>query len=198
MRILYPFILALIVLASCGKINTDEASVLMESNDQVILVGRLEITPSIEQYPLKGVLGPYRDAIEHRILTNLSTKPGNGRNPDSRSLLLDQSAQAIPLDRTFFITVPRAQIYLHPGVFMMSIPNGRNLGAEIYLPGGLTTASSATADIIYVGTIRYSRGDFMEITNVSVIDEFGTARGEIVHRFGADATIAKGLWVRFR
>jgi len=187
------YILTLALLAGCATINTEEASGLPTRQDQVILVGRFDMTPAIPQHFPNGPQQPYQNVVENRILTTFAINPSNER-ADFRSLMLSQNADAVPVGRTFFITVPRAQIFLNSGVYLTHVPTAYGLNGEVFLPGGLSTSFPAHTDVVYVGTVRYTRGNFYEITNVNVVDEFAATRSEIVQKFGTGTTIAKALW----
>ena len=100
------------------------------------------------------------------------------------------STHAVPLDDLFFIEVDRRALELQPGQFFLS-----DSGVDtIRVPGGLVTATHPTAQVIYVGTVRYSRNEFYAITDVRVIDRYGQAAAAARRQFGSDVTIAKALW----
>jgi hypothetical protein len=100
------------------------------------------------------------------------------------------TTHSVPLDDLFFIEVDRTAIQLQRGQYFLS-----NAGVDtIHLPGGQVTATHPTAQVVYVGTIRFRRDDFYAITDVNILDRYSQAAAAITTRFGPDVTIAKALW----
>jgi hypothetical protein len=51
-------------------------------------------------------------------------------------------------------------------------------------PGGLKVALKPGDRAVYIGTLRYHRDEFFEITKVSIVDEYGAAQAEFRKKFG--------------
>ena len=76
------------------------------------------------------------------------------------------------------------------GQFLLS-----DMGVDsISLPGGFVTATHPSAQVVYVGTIRYSRDDFFAVTNVRILDRYSQAVSAARQLYGPDVTVAKSLW----
>jgi hypothetical protein len=190
-------------LAACIPSTDTVADDVSRSSDKVILVGSFEITPSIPQMlntnkriarPLEEALfGSAEDALGSRLVTGFLPY-GTRVSRTIYSTPWAGTTHSVPLDDLFFIEVDRTAIQLQPGQYFLS-----DSGIDsITLPGGLVTAAHPTAQVVYVGTVRYRRDDFFAITDVRVLDRFGQAAAEIKSRYGADTTIAKGLWLPAR
>lgn len=64
---------------------------------------------------------------------------------------------------------------------------------KIYFPGGLQFTVEAEDQAVYLGTIRYRRNDFYEITDLDVLDEYSEAEKEFASKFGDGVTLRKAL-----
>jgi hypothetical protein len=49
---------------------------------------------------------------------------------------------------------------------------------------------------VYIGTLRYQRDEFFEITRVTVVDEYAQASAEFAKRFGSRQPLRKALMTR--
>lgn len=186
-------------LSACIPETDTIADDIPRSSDKVILVGSFEITPSIEQslnasnrvmVPVENALfGSAEDALGNRLVTGFLPF-GTQVHRTIYSTPWAGTTHSVPLGDLFFIEVDRTAIQLQPGKYFLS-----NVGVDtITLPGGQVTASHPTAQVVYVGTIRFRRDDFFAITDVRVIDRFSQAAAAARNRYGSNITIAKSLW----
>ncbi len=186
-------------LSACIPETDTIADDLPRSSDKVILVGSFEITPRIEQslnasnrvmVPVENALfGSAEDALGNRLVTGFLPY-GTRVRRTIYSTPWTGTTHSVPLDDLFFIEVDRTAIQLQPGKYFLS-----NAGVDtITLPGGQVTATHPSAQVVYVGTIRFRRDDFFAITDVRVIDRFSQVAATTRHRYGPDITIAKSLW----
>ena len=186
-------------LAACLPQTDTIADDVSSSSNKVILVGSFEITPSIPQNlnasqrvarPLERALfGSAEDALGNRLVTGFLPY-GTRVTKTIYSTPWTGATHSVPLDDLFFIEVDRSAIQLQPGQYFLS-----DLGVDsVTLPGGLVTATHPTAQVVYVGTVRYRRDDFYTITDVRVLDRYAQAAAAVRSRYGSSTTIAKGLW----
>lgn len=189
----------LAALSACIPETDTVAEDVSRSSDKVIIVGAFEITPKIPQRlntdqrmmrPVEERLfGSAEDLVGDRLVTGFlpfgtQVRPSMWGNP------WVGKTHSVPLDDLFFIEVERTALQMQPGQFFLS-----DWGPDsIVLPGGLVTATHPTADVVYVGTVRYRRDDFFAITDVRVLDRFSQAAAAVRSRYGANTTIAKSLW----
>lgn len=185
--------LALVLTVSgCMPNLMEEADRPAASKDEIILVGKIIISPEIPQHFGTGMrdgFGIGRKQSENRIGTAFSVEPYKKQG----NWLYGKETRSLPLAQTFFITVPRATLYLQEGIYMTHAGDM----SPIRLPGGFKTRMPANADVAYVGTLTYRRGDFYEITGVSVRDDYSRTVSEIRAKYGSDVSIGKALLRRF-
>ena len=185
-------------LAGCIPATDTVADDVSRSADRVILVGSFEITPSIPQSlntrqsilrPAENALfGSAEDFAGNRLVTGF--QPYGTQVRQSMFSPFAGATHSVPLDDLFFIEVDRGAIQMQDGQYFLS-----DMGVDtIALPGGFVTATHPTAQVVYVGTIRYNRDDFFSITNVHVLDRFAQAAAEARRRYGNGTSVAKSLW----
>lgn len=177
-------------ISACVPNTTDSVGTLPTEQDQVILVGKIQIIPEIPQYmPDRGMFAnTTKKVLEDRIVTAFSPKL---LRPKFSSLggIYGKATRSLPLNQTFYISVPRSELYLMEGFYFTSA----EYFDQLRFPGGLSTRPTATTDVLYIGTVQYYRGDFYEITDVKIRDEYARTVGSIKSRYGADTTITKNL-----
>lgn len=179
-------------LSGCMSDMIAEADKAPARQDQIVLVGKMVITPEIPQHVATGLgdpLGLGRKYAANRVGTAFSTQPVR----EQGMFFYGSENRALPLSETFFITVPRSTLYLQEGIYSL------NTGGmdQIRLPGGLRTRMPAGAQVAYVGTVVYHRGDFFEITSTRVRDEFARTLPEIRAKYGPNVSVAKALLHRY-
>ncbi|MCV2881938.1 hypothetical protein [Actibacterium sp. XHP0104] len=182
----------MLALSGCMSDMIAEADKAPARQDQIVLVGKMVISPDIPQYVATGLrdpLGLGKKYAENRVGTAFSTQPVKPQG----MFLYGNENRALPLSQTFFITVPRATLYLQEGVYSLNTAGM----SQIKLPGGLRTRMPAGAQVAYVGTVVYRRDDFYTITSTTVRDEFARTLPEIRAKYGADVTVGKALLHRF-
>ena len=186
-------------LSACIPSTDTVADDVSRRQDRVILVGSFEITPRIPQdlnvrrsvmRPTEELLfGSAQDFAGNRLVTGFQPF-GTRVQRTIYSTPFAGATHSVPLDELFFIEVDRTAIQLQPGQYFLS-----DAGVDtITLPGGLVTATHPSAQVVYVGAVRYRRDDFLAITDVQVVDQFSQAAAAARSRFGPDVTIAKSLW----
>ena len=185
-------------ISACIPSTDTIANDVSRSSDKVILVGSFEITPKIPQNlqtssrlaaPLEEALfGSAEDALGDRLVTGFLPY-GTQVNKTIYSTPWAGTTHSVPLDDLFFIEVDRTTIEMQPSQFFLS-----SGGDTIKLPGGLVTATHPTAQIVYVGAVRYRRDDFYAITDVRVLDRFSQAAAAARARYGSDVTVSRSLW----
>lgn len=69
------------------------------------------------------------------------------------------------------------------------------LGEQAWLPGGLKVDVKPGDKAVYMGTIRYHRNEFMDITKVEIKDHFGAESAAFKKKFGDSMVLRKRLAV---
>jgi hypothetical protein len=183
---------ALVLLGACVGAARDEVGSLSQLGDgDTLVVGRVELVPPLskEEQRLKGIgSGRYENRIylfadeSYRVLTK---EPGMR---DFRGRIEAVSGT------TFYARSAARPFYILGGMVILDI--GGSDYNRAYFPGGLKVSIQPGDRAVYVGTLRYHRNEFFEITKVVVDDDYERANAEYKKKFGAKAPLRKALLTR--
>jgi hypothetical protein len=158
---------------------------------KVIVVGKFELTPPLTDLEKdysrrKGAIG-IADVI-NRVY--MSTTPQPITKIDT-TMMSEQWSNMLRATwgGTYFKVTEDRKTYLNAG---MTYTDPMTLD-KAWLPGGLSFTPPVNAKAIYVGTVRYMRDDFWNITKVQVIDDYNSAKAEFEMRFGKSVRLEKAL-----
>ncbi|HET8759643.1 MAG TPA: hypothetical protein VFN94_01150, partial [Nitrospiria bacterium] len=84
-------------------------------------------------------------------------------------------------------------LYVLRGIMYIFLTGKRQ--EQAWLPGGLKVDVKPGDKAVYMGTIRYHRNEFMDITKVEIKDNFGTESAAFKKKFGDAAVLRKRLAV---
>lgn len=155
---------------------------------EVVLVGRVELVPPLRkgEQRIKGiVIGDVENKMF--LLADERARP----LPQEPAIADFQGRIEAKLDQHFFVRSAPEPFYILGGVLFLEI-GGRSL-ERIYFPGGLRVTPQAGDRAVYIGTLRYHRDEFFEISRVSVVDEYAQANAEFTKRFGNGQRLRKAL-----
>ncbi len=65
--------------------------------------------------------------------------------------------------------------------------------SKVYFPGGLKVSIQSGDKAVYIGTIRYHRDEFFNITKTRIVDDYGRANAEFKKQFGTKVALRKSL-----
>jgi len=193
-RLLYPALaLVLTCLSGCSWLSYSmpAAQSAAIAADKVIVVGRFELDPPLDpEYEQKthwNVVGD--DTITNRLfmLTAPHAKP---LDTDDPSLSDFKNNIGALWDTTFFVTGQRERTYFRAGMVVLDAMSSND---RIWFPGGYYYDVPADASAVYIGTVRYTQGDFYKIKRVEVRDDYAKAYAQFRQQFGASATLKKSL-----
>jgi hypothetical protein len=156
---------------------------------ETIVVGRVELVPPLQkgEQRLRGIgTGAYENKMV--LLT------GERQRPLPADPAIADYADRIEatLGSLFFVRTRSSPFYILGGILFLEIGTGMN---RAYFPGGLRVALKEGDRAVYIGTLRYHRDEFFEITRVTVVDEYNTAHAEFTKRFGSSVPLRKALMV---
>ena len=99
-----------------------------------------------------------------------------------------------PLGQTFFVRSRAAPFYVLGGMLILEMGGSRVDRA--YFPGGLKVEVKPGDRAVYIGTLRYHRDEFFEVSKTVVVDDYAGASAEFVRRFGDGQGLRKSLMKR--
>jgi hypothetical protein len=155
---------------------------------ETVVVGRIELVPPLRknEQKLKGLgTGNFENKIiliadeQYRTLTD---EPG----------MADYAGriEAI-LGKNFFVRSDSKPFYILGGMLYLDL-GGREMN-RAYFPGGLKVSLKPGDKAVYVGTVRYHRNEFFEITKAAIVDDYDRANAEFKKKFGTKYPLRKAL-----
>ena len=133
---------------------------------------------------------------------------GLGFEFDPQWLLTDEQKRPLPADPRiadyadrieaklgshFFVRSRGAPFYILGGIVFLDIGRGMN---RALFPGGLRVPIQPGDRAVYIGTLRYHRNEFFEITRMTVVDEYVAAYTEFRKKFGDGVRLRKALMTK--
>lgn len=183
--------LLLLALALAGCVPAARApveSTQAAGSDETIVVGRVELVPPLRkgEQRIRGIgTGSYENKVF--LLTD-----GRERELPRNPGVSDYAGRIeATLGSHFFVRSSAHPFYILGGVLFLDL--GGSTMNRAYFPGGLRVALRPGDKAVYIGTVRYHRDEFFEITRVSVVDEYQEARAEYSKKFGAKPALRKAL-----
>ena len=156
--------------------------------DETVVVGRIELVPPLrkDEQKFKGiVIGDLKNKMilitddQYRTLTE---EPG----------MSDFSGRIeAKLGKTFFVRSQSKPFFILGGMLYLDL--GGSETNRAYFPGGLKVSLKPGEKAVYVGTIRYNRNEFFEITRASIVDDYDRANAEFKKKFGTRYPLHKAL-----
>ena len=157
--------------------------------NETVIVGRVELVPPLGEHGqrLRGIMS---GKFENKMFMMAE--------PEYRELLEEPGMGDFKgrIDATFgeefFVKSSRESFYLIAG--MMYLQMGYNTMPDLaYFPGGYKVNIRPDDKAVYIGTLRYHRNEFFEVTRIEVIDEYERVKAEFVHQFGIEHELRKTL-----
>lgn len=196
--LIYPVVFILmIILQGCsigGKFLPEATSIATLNKDEVVIVGRISLTPKLEKdeqvLDAKGVIDVmgYGDKNKNRSMIQFNASPSESGykyviNPE--------------MDKVFFFKVPRNMKYIVDGSVLMEFSRYGATG-KIILPTGFKVDIKPTDKAVYIGDIKYQRDDFNSITRIELKDNFRAANKLFRKKFGKKYNLRKSLVVKLK
>lgn len=157
---------------------------------ETVVVGRVELVPPLRKGEQK-VGGFNTSQVENKVYLiadeerRVLTKEPGVKDYTGR-------IDAI-LGKNFFVRSKSRPFYILGGMMYLDL-TGREVN-QAYFPGGLMAALKPGDKAVYVGTVRYYRNEFFEVTKVTVADDYENANAEFKKKFGAKHTLRKALLI---
>jgi hypothetical protein len=190
-------VVSALVLSGCGTLHKTPVSLSEVASDTVILVGRIEVLPKVDvkDKDLKlGTFDPFNVKEEYRNRAILYLSDKVSEQEPTKDIFNPK------LDETYFFRIPKDKRFLVYGsvftyyrVAMVDRRQMRTDTNEIVLPVPVEFDIRPTDKAVYVGTWRFQRDEFNEITKAEMIDQYQVALAEFRKQFGPTAELRKAL-----
>ncbi len=183
---------ASMLFSGCAYRKTlDDISTVNSAND-VIVVGRIEIEPKIEKQDVsvKMAIGGgdlYRTFVL-RIRNDIS---------ETTDYLNDRENMAVVYtDEDFYVPFDRSEpVRIFGGWFYTQLSGGAGVSRSTvlyHMVGGLKAEYSKNAKAIYIGTIKFKRDEFFNLKAISFSqDDFTSAQARFKSKFGTKMHLEK-------
>jgi hypothetical protein len=192
LRALAP-VLVLALAACAPAARAPLTSLNMLGSDEVVVVGKVELVPALRkgEQKIRGmVVGNIENTMFLMMDEKLRPLPEDPRMADYAGRI------EAPIGSTFFVRSKAAPSYVLGGMLFLDI--GGNSTQKAYFPGGFQVAAKPGDRAVYVGTLRYHRDEFFEVTRITVVDDYREANVEYEAKFGKGQTLRKALLTRVK
>lgn len=176
-------------LSACVGPARQQLNSLSEIQDgEVLVVGRVELVPA---------LGQGEQALETL---------GSGYLKDKFYLLasdtfrrLDHEPEAADYDgrieaylgKDYTVRSGAKPFFVLGGMLMLESRGDR--ATQVFFPGGLKIPVRPGDKAVYVGTLRYHRNEFFEISRIDIVDDYDRANAEFKKTYGAKYSLRRAL-----
>lgn len=161
--------------------------------DEVVLVGKVELVPALRKGEQK-IRGMVVGNIENTMLLMMDEKL---RPLPEEPRIADYAGRIeAPIGSTFFVRSKAVPSYVLGGVLFLDI--GGSSQQKAYFPGGFQVAAKPGDRAVYIGTLRYHRDEFFEITRITIADDYREASAQFEAQFGKGQSLRKALLTRVK
>ena len=161
--------------------------------NETVVVGRVELVPPLHEYDQR-LRGPMSRKFANKMFMmvdaeywKLTEEPGFG---DFKGRI-DAS-----FGEEFFVRSRSEPFYIIAGMMYLSL--GYGMPDQAYFPGGLEANIKPDDRAVYIGTIRYHRNEFFEVTDSEIIDDYDRVNIEFKKQFGDEYPLRKALLIPVR
>lgn len=155
--------------------------------DEVVLVGRIELVPPLEEFEQNlKTLGSKR--YKNAAMFVIGERPVDVQNPGLRD---GKYADGVTFGEDFYLRRKRNDTLIYSGSIILTqssmVGHGRRASVDVerlILPGGLKYDIQASDKAVYIGTLRYHRDDYNAIIKVDLLNDFDKANKTFTERFG--------------
>jgi len=158
--------------------------------NETVVVGRVELMPPLHEHDQR-LRGPMSRKFENKMFMmidaeywQLTEEPGFG---DFKGRI-DAS-----FGEEFMVRSSNETFYIIAGMMYLSL--GYGMPDQAYFPGGLEADIKPDDKAVYIGTIRYHRNEFFEVTDSEIIDDYERVNAEFKKQFGEEHQLRKALLI---
>ena len=181
-----PAALLIAGMAGCAVPRQPVENVAELGPDDVIVVGRVELNP-----PLEGndqvLTGFNTDQLKGKmyVITDENWREKHGPVGSG-----DEYFEA-KVGEPFYIKSNHKSFFVLEGI-IYTIMTGRTW-ETVEVPGGLKVELHSNDKAVYIGTLRYSRNEYFDITKSQIIDDYDRANAAFKKKFGVKYNLRKAL-----
>lgn len=189
MRGLAAFLLFAVALAGCApaaRIPAEDPAAV--GSGETVVVGRVQLVPPLRKGEQR-IRGIGTSNLENRIF--LLTGERDRELPRNPAVSDYAGRIEATLGSHFFVRSSNRSFYILGGVLFLDA--GGSTMNRAHFPGRLKVTLRPGDRAVYIGTLRYHRDEFFEITKVTVVDEYKDASTEYLRKFGATDALRKAL-----
>ena len=181
-------LLLLVALSGCIKPLVQVKSLSEVGAKDIIVVGRVELKPPLKpgEQDIK-LSGPYND--ENQYFFFINSKPV--KVADSPDKTPYQDVLQAKFGSTFYVRNPRRPMHFTVTFVYMTLT--RQKQERVWLPGGFVVEPQPGDRAVYMGTIRYHRNEFFDLTKVEIVDEFKKERVAFRKKYGKKFPLVKRI-----
>lgn len=148
------------------------------SDGSVILVGRIELVPPLDAKD-QVLKGPYADTAKNIVYINLTPQLVDEDSAPNMGPTVIQDK----LGQFFFAKIKPGAIYIQDMmIYTAFTPDNTD---SVKLPGGLKIDIRKGDRAVYIGTFRFTRNEYFDITKAQYINEYARANAEFRRKFHA-------------
>ena len=156
--------------------------------NETIVVGRVELVPPLHEHDQR-LRGPMSKKFANEMFMmvdaeywELTEEPGFG---DFKGRIDARFGEE------FVVRSSNQPFYIIAGMMYLSL--GHGLPDQAYFPGGLEADIKPGDKAVYIGTLRYHRNEFFEITDAEIFDDYERVNAEFKKQFGDEHPLRKAL-----
>jgi hypothetical protein len=183
--------LFLALLQGCSiPVMMDDAKVGESTPGRVIVVGKFELVPPMPEIEKTTRRASYYNTSKYINKVYFSATPQAVEHVDE-SMGSGQWKNTLnaTFGETYFKQTDARTTHLNAGVFYVDATSL----TKAWLPGGFSFTPPDNAKAVYIGTVRYTRDDFYNISKVQVVDEYKDTKREFEKRFGKAVRLENAL-----
>jgi hypothetical protein len=156
--------------------------------NETVVVGRVELVPPLHEHDQR-LRGPMSGRFANKMFMmiddehwELTEEPGFG---DFKGRIDARFGEE------FIVRSSNRPFYIIAGMMYLSL--GHGVPDQAYFPGGLKADIKPGDKAVYIGTIRYHRNEFFEVTDAEIIDDYDRVNAEFKMQFGDQHPLRKAL-----
>lgn len=156
------------------------------AHGSVIIVGRVELDPPLDDKD-QILTGIGSDRLRKKVYINITPKLVK---EDTAPLIGPEYIEETMGEFFFVKRVPQATYVQDMMIYTSMTGNGWD---SVKLPGGLRVDLRDDDRAVYVGTLRFTRNEYFDITKAQIVDDYAGANAAFKKKFGARFNLRNGV-----